>query len=204
MPDSALSVCLLLISDGRQQYLDRTIISTRENLPGFEQMVHIRDDDHQLGFDGAIREGWRQALDTGCEYVLHLEADFTFNQPVPVDRIIGVLERNPYLAQIVLKRQAWNQGEIAAGGIVEEHPDDFTQRTEHGDIWTEHRRFFSTNPSFYPVGLCAQGWPAGANSEGRFTARLLEDPDLRFAFWGGKFDAPLVEHIGVHRAGQGY
>lgn len=166
-------------------------------------MVAIDDRDHELGFAGAIAEGWRKVRETGCEWVVHLEMDFIFKGPVPLDRMIAVLKREPHLAQICLKRQPVNTEEIAAGGIVEREPDSYRQRVEHGDIWTENRVCFSTNPCVYPAALCAHGWPQVKLSEGVFTHRLLEDPDVRFAFWGAKFDEPLVEHIGV-RAGTGY
>jgi hypothetical protein len=130
--------------------------------------------------------------------------DFTYNAPVALDRMIAVLKRHPHIVQVALKRQPWNAEECAAGGIVECHPDDFRQRHDAGDIFTEHRRFFTTNPSVYPAALCAQGWPQVPQSEGMFTHRLLEDPDVRFAFWGAKFDPPLVEHVGATRAGHGY
>jgi hypothetical protein len=71
-------------------------------------------------------------------------------------------------------------------------------------FWTEHRRFFTTNPSVYRTSLCKLGWPQESESEGKFTHRLLADPLLRFAFWGRKFDPPLCEHIGTIRAGAGY
>lgn len=196
-----MTVCLLLISDGRDEYLERTIASAQEMLPTFDQLVTIDDSAHELGFAGAIQAGWREVA---TDYVLHLEQDFTFNAPVPVGRMVRLLERHPHLAQVALKRQPWNAAERGAGGIVELHPDDFVERYDDGAVWTEHRRFFTTNPSVYPSRLCELGWPQTHESEGIFTHRLLENPDLRFAFWGGKFDAPLVTHIGETRAGVGY
>ncbi len=199
-----MNICLLLIGDGRDEYRDRTLASGKEMLPQFKRVVEIDDRDHELGFDGAIRAGWEEVLRTGTDWVFHLEADFVFNAPVPIERMIAVLKRHPHLAQICLKRQPWNDTEKAAGGIVEANPDAYEQRVEHGDIWTEHRVCFSTNPCLYPAALCHQGWPQGERSEGVFTHRLLEDPECRFAFWGAKFDPPLVEHIGVERNGVRY
>lgn len=198
-----MSICLLVIGDGRDEIHDRAWASASESLQ-FDHKVVVDDREHELGFGGAIQAGWAEVIEKGCDYVFHFEADFIFNSVPPVERMIGVLERQPHLVQVALKRQAWNDEEKAAGGIVELHPDEFTQCTEHGDIWTEHRRFFTTNPSVYPVGLCHQGWPQVPQSEGIFTHRLLEDPKVRFAFWGAKFDPPMVEHIGVDRAGVGY
>lgn len=203
-----MNFCVLLISDGRHDYRERTLDSAKEMLPEPACMIEIDDSDHKLGFAGAIQAGWERVIQTDADFVCHLEGDFTFNKPVPIERMIGVLERRPYLAQLVLLRQPWNRDELAYGGVVQAregiNDDVFTQRTEHGDIWTEHRAFFSTNPCVYPVGLCHQGWPQVPESEGKFTHRLLEDPDVRFAFWGAKFDPPRVTHIGEHRTGNGY
>lgn len=199
-----MSVCLLRIADGRDDYHEAAWASAVEMLPQVEHVVTVDDREHRLGFAGAIADGWRQVIDTGADYCLHLEMDFTFNQPVPLERIIAVLERRPYLAQICLKRQAVNAQERAAGGIVECAPENYLQVVDRGDIWTEHRCCFSTNPCVYPVALCHQGWPQVEQSEGIFTHRLLEDPDCRFAFWGAKYDPPMVEHIGHERTGCGY
>lgn len=200
-----MSFVVLLISDGREDYRERTLASAKANLPVPDVgMIEIDDSDHELGFAGAIQAGWERIRETSADYVAHVEADFLFNAPVPIDRMIAVIERHPELVQLALKRQPWNEQEKAAGGIVECCPDDFTQRTDKGDVWTEHRKCFTTNPSIYPAALCAQGWPQVPESEGIFTHRLLEDPKVRFGFWGGKFDPPLVEHIGAARTGNGY
>lgn len=198
-----MTVALLLIDDGRP-YREETLRSAAEHLPVFDELVEVNDPDHELGFDGAIAEGWDRIARMGVDYVFHLEADFTFNAQIPVDQICAVLKRQAHLAQVCLKRQPWNEAERAAGGIVELRPDDYEQRTEHGDIWTEHRVCFSTNPCVYPAALCAQGWPQEPESEGIFTHRLLEDARCRFAFWGAKHAPPLCEHIGIERTGSGY
>lgn len=200
-----MSVCWLAIGDGRDDYHEQSIASAKAMLPKPDHAVVIDDSDHRLGFAGAIQAGWDEVLATGAEWIVHLELDFIFHAPVPLDRMVAVLDRHPQLAQLALKRQPWNAEEAAAGGIVELHPDEYEQRTDHGDIWTEHRLFFSTNPSVYSTALCHYGWPQESESEGKFTHRLLEDPGVRFAFWGAKFDPPLVEHLGARSAdGHGY
>jgi hypothetical protein len=198
-----VSVCHLRIGDGRDDVHERAHASIREMLPRPDKIVIVDDAEHELGFAGAIAEGWRQVRDTGCDYVVHLEMDFIFHAPVPVERMIAVLERRPYLAQLVLKRGPENEQEREAGGIVECWPDEYRQVTNQGDVWTEHRLFWSTNPAVFSAGWCAQHWPQVDGSERAWTERLREDPHLRFAFWGGKFDPPMCEHIGV-RVGHGY
>jgi hypothetical protein len=199
-----LSVCWLLIGDGRDEYHERSLASAREMLPTPDAIVQIDDRDHSLGFAGAVAEGWRQVSEKACDYVVHIEADFTFPERVPVHRMIRLLERNPHIAQMVLKRQPVNQQEIAAGGIVEKHPDDFRQTIDRGDVFTTHRRYWSTNPGVYSTAFCDQGWPQVPESEGSFTHRLLDNPDLAFGMWGAKFDPPRCIHIGDTRAGTGY
>lgn len=192
-----MSVCLLLIDDGREDYRDRCLASAAEHLPPLDVLVEVNDPAHELGFAGAIQAGWDGVLDAGVDYVFHLESDFTFNGPVALDAMLDSL--NEPLAQIALKRQAWNPEERAAGGICELHPDDFT---DVGPL-TIHRRFFTTNPSLYRIEICRRGWPQVEHSEGVFTHQLLADGYL-FALWGGRFDPPAVEHIGAHRKGRGY
>lgn len=200
-----MTVCLLCIGDGRDEVHEHSWASAQLCLPPWDRKVVVDDRDHSLGFAGAIQAGWQEVLDTGADWVVHLEMDFVFNAPVPVGDMIEVLDQNRHLAQMALKRQPWNEEEKAAGGIVECHPEDFTQQSDGLHVWTEHRRFFTTNPSVYSAKLCAAGWPQQPESEGRFTHALLDiDPKLRFAFWGGKFAPPLVEHIGEVRAGVGY
>jgi hypothetical protein len=200
-----MSTGLLLISDGRADYLERTLASAAQNLPPMDVLVHVDDTDHEMGFGGAIQAGWEALLHAGCEWVFHLEADFTFNAPVPLEAMVALLHENPEIKQVSLKRQAWNESELAAGGVVETAPDDYTEHLWAGVKWTTNRRCFTTNPCVYSARLCALGWPEGRRSEGVFTHRLIgQDEGACFALWGAKYDPPMVEHIGTERTGLGY
>lgn len=195
-------MCLLLISDGRDELLEQTIGSAREMLPRWDQEVFIDDSAHRLGAAGAIQEGWRHVE---TDYVFHLEQDFLFKAPVPVERMIALLERRPYLVQVALKRQAVYDWEHAAGGLLEFHGSElYTERRDDLAVWTEHRVQFTLNPCVYRSSLCRLGWPQQEASEIRFGCSLIVDPEVRFAYWGGKSDPPMVEHIGSDRVGWGY
>jgi hypothetical protein len=197
-----MSICLMLISDGREEYLRQTMDSAFTMLPHFDHLVHVDDSAHALGFDGAAREGIRRALDTGCDYVFWLEQDFTFRRYVDLAAMVKVLERFPYLAQMALLRQPWNDAEKAAGGVIEQHPASYTRVDWEGRVWREHNRFVTTNPSLWPRWVLERGWPIGSESEGRFGVELFaSDPMLRSAFWG---DTVWVDHIGDVREGVGY
>ncbi len=195
---------LLLITDGRDDYLTRTLTSALVNLPAPERVVLVDDRAHILGFAGEIQHGWAQILATDAEFIFHLEADFTFNQPVPLDDMAHLLE-DPRIVQVALKRQAWSPEEVAAGGLVEAVPAAFEERDEHGVVHTVTRRCFTTNPCLYRREIAERGWPQEPESEGKFGIKLFnEDFEAVSCFLGGKFDPPMVHHIGDERAGLGY
>lgn len=221
-------IAWLVITDGRDSYLNSAVESGRANLQGsiterwmyddtgddayrarlaerFPDFEHINGGPRQ-GFGGAIQRAWGEISERStARFVFHHEADFTFNQKVDLDEMAGLLQRQPHLAQVALRRQPWNAEEIAAGGIVEQHPDDYTERSDdHGAVWLEHRRFFTTNPCLYRRTLCERDWPSGDQSEGRFGIELTTQEAVSFAFWSSRDTPPLVHHIGEQRAGTGY
>jgi hypothetical protein len=202
-----LRYTLLLITDGREDYCRRTLVSALTNLPAPERVVVVDDKDHRLGFAGAVQQGWDQILDTDAKWIFHLEADFTFNKRVPLEGMAAIAA-DEHVAQVALKRQPWNEQEKRAGGIVELDPDSFEECRRYWDYlshpYTVHRKFFTTNPSLYRRDIAERGWPQEANSEGKFSIKLFEDPAVVSTFWGGKFDAPMVTHIGDERQGTGY
>jgi hypothetical protein len=199
-----VSVCLLFISDGRREYLAPVWASIAAMIPPVDRTICVDDADHRLGFAGAVAEGWRRARATGAEWILHVEQDFVFEAPVPLVRMIGVLERHPHLVQMSLLRQAVNSEELAAGGIVELRGHDMAEVRDGEDVWLEHALWWTTNPSLYRMSLTERGWPQESESEGKFSGRLFaERPEARSGIWGAKTDPPRVRHIG-HRAGHGY
>jgi uncharacterized protein YndB with AHSA1/START domain len=200
-----VTVGLLLISDGRDDYLRTSLRSLRRELPPFDVCVHIDDRDHKLGFGGAIQEGWRQLLETDAQYVWHAEGDFTYNRPISFEHMRAVLDAHPHLVQLALRRQPWNPQEKAAGGQVEIDPGGYTDRSWAGHQWLEHTKNFTTNPSLYPRWVMDEGWPDGDQSEGRFGGELLKRrPELRFAYWGSRASGEWCHHIGYLRKGRGY
>lgn len=214
------------MTDGRLDCIQQTIESARENLAGEVTHKVIHDDtgdeahrdvlramfpDFEVigqptrqGFGGAIRSAWKHLSGRTERFVFHLEDDFTFNEPLALYLVQKVLDRNPHLMQMALRRQPWNDDERAAGGIIEQHPDDYVDCSDGMSDWLEHRRFFTTNPSVYRTKLIAKGWPDCDNSEGVFSLRLSSDPLVRFGYWGRREDPPKVHHIGEHRNGTGY
>lgn len=202
-----MSVCHIWIGDGRDEYHDATRKSALEMVPfrAGDKLVEIDDRDHLLGFHGAVQAAWDEAVASGCEYVFHCELDFVFSEPVPIDRMIGVLERHPEVAQLSLKRQPMTADERAVGDILLANLEHCHEVVDGDDVWVNQRRWFTTNPSLYRTDLCLRGWPQCRFSEGTFTIHYLEDhPDHWFGVWGELYDPPRVTHIGHERAGVGY
>lgn len=230
-----MSVAVLVITDGRDDYLAPTLHSAMASLVGpvtewwmyddtgddgyrahlgrrWPTFEHFNAGERQ-GFGGAIRAAWAHlAKHSAADYVFHLEADFRFRRRVDLGQMAEVLAERPHLAQMALVRQAWNDEEAAAGGVLERAREAFTPCTDYAArAWLEHRLFWTTNPSLYRRSLLDVGWPDGAQSEGRFGLQLLEggtpeaEPsDVRFGYWGRLDDGPWVEHIGRSRVGTGY
>jgi hypothetical protein len=220
-------VALLVVTDGREYFwdtmdsfskvldfgfFDQKIIVDDSLDPHFQKRIKQTYPDFQLhsasgnrrGFGGAIQAGWSQ-VSKEMDYVFHLEDDFVVTKSFDLNDLIRVLEKHPYLLQVALLRGPANSVEEEAGGIIEQHPDSYSEWTDGKNVWREHRRFFTTNPSLYPRRLLDIGWPDGASSEGVFgIERFNEEPDARSAFWGSFDSGVWIEHIGHIRKGEGY
>lgn len=190
---------MIVVSDRGEQYLPGCLDSVakwmRPTLP-----VHIVDDrDHKLGMAGAVRAGFAHAVEQCWDYAWWMEEDFRFNGTVPLAEMMVILIRRPHLAQVVLKRQAWSMEERAVGGIMELHPDDYTDHSAGGPLceYAEHTRVFSLNPCLIPRRVMMLGWPE--SNEAGFTETCLH-AGYRFAFYGKRAHPPRVTHVGDVRS----
>jgi hypothetical protein len=221
-------IALLVIGDGREDLRAETLRSFARATPEWEggPIVSILDAEHKLGFAGAIREGWRQLRELkglGFDYVFHLEEDWRFDRALDLTAMAHLLEAQPGLAQVALRRGPVNIAERKAGGVVEMWPQEYQQRSlvirpyanrragpllASGDqhiYWLQHELYFTTNPSLYTRELVEQmDWPARAGSEAEFTKDCLR-AGYRFALWGARDTGAWITHTGTdRRTGTGY
>lgn len=228
-PEGVPVIDVLVMTDGRDAEMALCLASLARMVTGDVGRVLVHDDTGddahrdqtraflpdemtvigagpRRGFGGAITYAWSQvAAASQARYLLHVEGDFVFRRRVDVAAMASVLTGHPHLVQMALRRQPWSAAEHAAGGVVEQAPDDYADRRWRGHEWLEHRRFYTTNPHLVPLWLVRQGWPAGPQSEGRFAMHLFgNSPDARAGYWGPRTDPPWVEHIGHQRIGTGY
>jgi hypothetical protein len=232
-------IAVLVITDGRDEYLDRCVASMREWVTGdisewwmhddggtpayrvgladrYPGWRHINAGPERAGCAGSFRSCWRQLREhSSADHVFLVEGDFEFFRAVDLDAMAGLLNERPYLAEVALRRQPWNDVEKAAGGIVESHPDWYTDmRDESGREWLEQRAFFTTNCPVFRSTLLDVPWPPhrdGCYSEGTFHQQLMRDGtpevpgrDVRYAYWGARASGVWVKHIGHERAGKDY
>lgn len=216
----------VLTTSARRDYIEQAVTSAQENLKGdigarviftdpdlaYGRWLQDRFPDFAVlscgprqGYGPAMRSAWATIvkLDVDDDHVFWLEDDFVFQRPVDVDAMTAVLQRHPELVQLALRRQPWNDDEIAAGGVVELHPHWFTDRRddELDADWLEQSAWWTDNPSLFRRSLCAIGWPEGEGSEGMFSFVVKDrHGDVRFGYWGARDSGEAVAHIGERSA----
>jgi len=231
------TVAVVIIGDGRDGYL-RRCVDSMWNLDGpivekwmyddtgdlgyrdriareYPQFWHINGGPRQ-GCAGAYQQVWRQVRqDTTARFVFLIEQDFVFSRAIDLYGMASLLDERPHIAEVALRRQSWNDAEIAAGGVVELHPDWYRDmRDDTGRQWLEQRAFFTTNCPLFRTSLLGVPWPdsrPGCYSEGTFHHHLMtygtpEVPGdkVTYAYWGSRDSGVWIEHIGQNRVGTGY
>jgi hypothetical protein len=178
------------------------------------------------GFCGATSELWRHCAAQDVDWVFWIENDFLFHRSFQLEAMAATLLENPHVLQMALCRNACNDEERAAGGLLASRRGWFHDRetwipNERNPIpvpnaegaiepgsamaypWFEHGAYWTTNPSLFHVSVPrTYEWPTEEFCEGKFGIRLRErNPDIRFGLWGD--GAEWVEHVG-QRTGYGY
>lgn len=185
----------------KDAYLWRLLESLKENAWGLTDLHFVDDsgdedfakklrdhgdvtETHAQGYNAAMQEVCR----IGTEYNDHaafIEEDFTLTKATDFNRLAAHIDTHPYLAQVVLLRNAWFEEEIEAGGVMEAiRKRRFSIRERDG--FQEHGAFFSCNPAVWNKDIFPLGWPEGAGSENRKRLQLLRkhykfaiSPDIR-------------------------
>lgn len=210
-------IALVVVTDGRGEYLEQSIESLA--VEAFDCWIVVDDSgdseygawvdelmqpdiavhhERRCGLAAAVQSGWRAAMDADADFVFHSEEDFVYGVQPDLPAMALALDRRPTWAQIAMKRQPWSPEEVAAGGFMEMYPEAYRETVTSGlGRFTVHQRCFSLNPCLIPRRIFESGWPDG--NEAEQTARLVAQ-GFEFAYWGGKADPPVVEHIGETRS----
>ena len=113
---------------------------------------------------GGFKSACEVAIQLGVDYVFSTEDDQAILSDIDLTAFIALLESQPHLAQVALKRTAYSPQEHAAGGIVEAYPHFYTERAADGMTWLETDHLFVfRRRSFHAVSLNAR-WPTPTHS----------------------------------------
>jgi glycosyltransferase involved in cell wall biosynthesis len=208
-------IALVVITDGRRSCFEQTLTSIDDKFWAFDDRIMVDDSgdpeygewlEDEFGYFGAIvhhptrqgcseavRTGWGYA--TGFDYVWHAEDDFTYSEPVDLQRMMGILDENPYLAQLALKRPPHGPVEGAAGDLMAVQPD----RWEDHEGFCDTDLIFTFNPCLIPRDVIAVALAdPSPRTEPNVTSSCLAK-GYRFGYLGQTTDPPRVHHIGERR-----
>ena len=168
--------------------------------PSFDEQVHHTA---RRGLGGAVQSAWSTALEYGADWVWHQEDDMPIAADIDLTAFIDLMESQPHLAQVGLKRQPFSPEEIRAGGIVEAYPHFYTEYAYNAATWIETDHLFVFSPSLIPrrVIECVME-NTDVFLEDNVTKALWKY-GYRSCYWGGLYDPPLCNHIG-HTRSKGY
>jgi len=215
-------IILGVIGNGRSELLDGTIQTLLSNVNcDFYKKIMINDTGNQdyhnyltenygdifeiishssnQGLSGSIMSLWDRSSDYGFDYIFHVEEDFLFNFQIDIFELVSVLNADPNLAQIALKRQPVNDFESSIGGFMNADPSSYQKHCLGNLKWLSHRNFFTLNPSLYPRWVVEVGWQNGWG-EKEFADLLFSNEQIVCGFLGDVEDEPLVFHTGTYRA----
>lgn len=209
-------IALLVIGNGRLDYLHDTVDAALEHLPEFGHYLMIDDSgdsevrrqldrhypdfdiwhhDQNLGMARAVQNGFTHVLSSGADYVFWLEEDMRVVRPVPVGAARDVLDHDDQIAQMLFQRQPLTPEEHELGGVHGAFRGLATHYKQWS-TWAEHDWIFSLNPCLIPRHVLELGWDRD-NEAG--TTKQLREAGYLFGVWGKPGDQPYVEHIGVGR-----
>ena len=224
-----MSVVWITLTNGRKAYLEKSRYTWYQNLKGDIAKEIIVDDsgnpeyrqwlsdtyrnalivhvgDNPMGYIKAMQKCFDEAVNSGCDYVLHTEDDFLLNCGVEVETLTSILYNNKHLSQIILQRQPWYPWEKAQPtymDAIRSLGHEVIEVDHNGIILSEHSFYWSANPNVYPIEIAKLGWPDKSNSEKLFTKKVM-GLGYKSAYLGGNYEPNQVTHIGEDKLGFAY
>lgn len=218
-----MKFCVIIINDGRNDYLAETLKSFKENVvfPEGSEVCKILIDDwpydrdektikklakkygidklvfnpENIGVNRTVRKVW-SLVPEDVDYIWHQENDFTFLEKVNIQELMTVLE-NPIIVQCAIVRQPWFEDEKQAGSLMNTRSGRFKQANAAGVDVVLHKDHFTFNPSLYK-----RNWLVDLEPFGEYELKnylIARNPALWFAYYGKKEDNHRVLHIGERK-----
>lgn len=218
-----MTYALTIRCDGRREYIEHTVESVRQfitpefsdkfivddsgdseyaawldvTFPDFDCIHHVE----RTGLGGCFRAALEVVTaKPNVDYVFMVEDDTPLLSAIDLDAMAAVLLAHPVLSQLMLMRPPFNAEEIAAGGVFQLTPGEFTECSDSTHVWTEHNRWYGFQPNLTPrkVVECMLATPNDYLELG--VTEVLKAAGYRFAYWGGISDPPRTAHVGYVRS----
>jgi hypothetical protein len=218
-----MKICVIILTDGRNDYLERTLesLSTQVNFPEGAEIYKLMVDDwpeerdskllkklakkykidkvvlneENIGIDKTVQKAW-SLIPADIDYIWHQENDFEYLKPVNVAQMIQVLD-SPSIVQVALVRQPWFEDEKDAGSLLKTRAGRFRQASVSNIDVVIHRDHFTHNPSIYKRHWIEQ---LPGYTEYAFKDHLLRKNGVLYFSYLGKLDDPYtILHIGERK-----
>lgn len=200
-------ITIVITSAGRLEYLKPTVESLRRYFDYDSRQTHwfIIDDYPQdentrkyikdlSGFDIKFFNERNRGLgyslnkiyaEVETEFVFYCQDDWEFLRQIPVRQMMGILQENPDLAQVLLFREPIKSLEYQGA-------------KELGDGFAQFDRIFSFNPHLTKTELFLRYYPFNLYfTEDEYTFKLRRE-GYRVSSVLGYGQSPYVRHIGKH------
>lgn len=215
-----MKFCVIIINDGRNDYLEKSLKSFSENVifPEDSDITKILIDDwpiHRdektikkigkkhgvnkfifnetnLKVDNTVHKIW-SCVPEDIDYIFHQENDFIYLEKVYISELMKVLE-SPVIVQCALARQAWFKDELESGSLFNTRPERFRSGNIAGLDIVMHKDHFTFNPSLYK-----RKWLVNIDPFGEYQLcnhYLSQNSALWFTYLGKRTDKNRIEHIG--------
>jgi hypothetical protein len=215
-----MKFCVIIINDGRNDYLAKTLKSFEENVmfPNDAEIYKILLDDwplerdektikklcrkykvdevvfneENLGVNATVKKAW-SLIPEDADYVWHQENDFVFLERINIHDLMTVLE-SPIIVQCAIVRQPWFDDEKAAGSLMNTRPERWRPGNVSGIDVVLHKDHFTFNPSLYK-----RKWVQDFTPFGEYDIRnhyLNNNSALWFSYLGKREDYHRCFHIG--------
>jgi hypothetical protein len=218
-----MKFCVIIINDGRNDYLAETLKSFKENIifPEGSTINKILIDDwplerdeatikalckkykidklvlnpENLGVNATVKKVW-SLIPSDVDYVWHQENDFTFLEKINISDLMTVLE-SPVIVQCAIVRQPWFNDEKESGSLMNTRPERWRSGNSSGIDIVMHKDHFTFNPSLYK-----RKWVQDITPFGEYDLRnhlINTNGALWFSYLGTKEDKHRCFHIGERK-----
>lgn len=219
-------IALVVVTDGRREFIPQAIASIYENVQGINGprvMVNDAAEDPQYGYDivdkfgpdfryfhhpvrrglaFGIRQGWSAAIENpAVRYIWHHEDDYVVPDPIDLNELAQALNSAPTLAELTLKRDPYSSEEAAAGDYMKvgsHHYED--AKTPNGFEYVRHDQIFFSQPSLIPRAVAEACIRTNTDLTEPGLRDILTRLGYHFGVVGKIEDRPRVRHIGNRRS----